>query len=116
MLIVLLCLVCCVTMVNGKASQQESSTLYQRRFQEHLDYQVKTCSDDSNYDLPLCVKYRQRMADFEITKAKAEEKRLFFQYCQEHPYELRCFGTSTSTNDLIVITGVLTSMIALYLA
>jgi hypothetical protein len=111
----LIVLLCFATMVDGKSSQKKSSTLYQRRFQDNLDYQIKVCSEDSNYDLPLCVEHRLQKENVALAMAKAEKKRQFFLYCQEHPYELRCIGTSVVTNDLIVITGVLTFMIALYL-
>jgi hypothetical protein len=57
--------------------------------------------------LPVsCVIDKQiRIVIYEIQKQeeKKKEKQQFFLYCQEHPYELSCIGTSEISQNLLCI-------------
>jgi hypothetical protein len=119
-LIVLLCLASCAMVEGGKISRfpvgkakkraaraerdAAAARVVKQNIDAYLAHQKEVCSNDSNYDLSLCVKYREHQEAVATSMAKAEEKRKFFLYCQEHPYEFQCIGTSVITNGIIPIT------------
>lgn len=129
MLIMLLCLVSCTTVearniprfqvrkAKKRAERAERDAVIGRiakqKIEAYLAHQKEMCSDNNNYDLSLCVEYRERQEAVAASVAKAEEKREFFRYCQDHPYELRCIGTSVITNNIITITLVLSFLLAI---
>ena len=129
MLIVLLCLVASTTVEAGKiprfqtrkakkrAARAERDAAAARVAKQNTDaylaHQKEVCSNASNYDLSLCVKYREHQEAVAAAVAKDEEKREFFRYCQDHPYEFRCIGTSVITKDIISVTLVLSFLIAI---
>jgi len=77
------------------------------RIKAYKKEREETCKDVTNYDLLTCVKLRQEKEYLAIAMKKQEEKQKekqkFFLYCQEHPYELRCIGTSEISQNLLCI-------------
>ena len=71
----------------------------------------ETCKDVTNYDLLTCVKLRQEKEYIAIAMKKQlekqKEKQQFFLYCQEHPYQMQCIGTSEISQTLLGIVMIL---------